>query len=155
MKVLTKKIRDVNVLMPRVETIQTAVGVLFEHREVHAIELKAIVVKRSEDARAEIVIGEEEAAKIGNERLNTGARRNKVEVFIHVRQFHFAECLFQREVRVRAIGAAAHVDIDDAIFTRVEVIRHAESRRNLDGPVARLETRIAMKELKAELNSFV
>src|SRR2546423_12437383 len=44
-EVLPKNVRDVNVLMTSVETIETAVGVLLEHREVSSVELIAVVVE--------------------------------------------------------------------------------------------------------------
>src|SRR4030095_5687765 len=101
-----------------------------------------------------IVVGKEEAAKIGNKRLDTGAHRDEIEVFIHIRQFHFREGFFQRDLCVCAIGSPANIDIDHAILARVKVVRNTESRRNLDGPVSWLENSIAMKKLKGELNSF-
>src|ERR1700752_3145506 len=56
-KILAKDVGDVDVLMARVETIKTTVGILLKHREVCAIELVAIVIKRAEDSPAEVVIG--------------------------------------------------------------------------------------------------
>src|SRR4029079_16681088 len=63
-EILSKDVCDVNVLVARVEAIEAAVRVFFEHREVGAVELVTIVVKRAEHARAEIVIGENKPAKV-------------------------------------------------------------------------------------------
>src|SRR5690242_876162 len=43
-EILAKDVRDVNVLVTRVETIEAAVRVFLEHREVRAVELDAVVV---------------------------------------------------------------------------------------------------------------
>src|SRR6185436_11388022 len=83
-KILSKDVGDVDVLMPRVETIETAVGVLLQHREICTVELIAIVIKRTEDARAEVVIGKDEPAEIGDKWLNAGAHGNEIVVRINV-----------------------------------------------------------------------
>src|SRR6185503_7638365 len=55
---------------------------------------------------------------------------------------------------VGAVRAAADVDVYDAVFTRVEIIWHAERRRELDGPIAWFESGVAGKEFETELNRF-
>src|ERR1700752_303339 len=52
---------------------------------------------------------------------------------------------------IGAVSAAPDIDIDDAILARVQIIRHAEGWRKLNGPVTRFECRVAVEELKAEL----
>src|SRR2546423_11876544 len=101
-EVLSKNIRNVNILLPPTETIQAAVRVLLELREVSRVELISIVVERTKHASAEIVVRKNEAAKIGDERLNADARRNEIKVLVNVRQLHFGESFFQRKLRVRA-----------------------------------------------------
>ena len=76
-EVLPEDVCDVNVLMARVETVQTAVRVLLEHREVCGVELIAIVVKRAKHSRAKIVIGKNKTAKVGNKWLDAGAQRKR------------------------------------------------------------------------------
>ncbi len=71
-EVLPKDVCDVDVLMTSIEAVQTAVGVLLEHREVSGVELDAIVVKGAKDSRAEVVVGKNETAKVGNKRLDAG-----------------------------------------------------------------------------------
>src|SRR5215216_604565 len=75
-EILPENVCDVNILVARVEAIQTAVRVLLEHREVSGVELIAIVVESAKHARAEIVVGKNKSAKVGNKRLNAGAHRN-------------------------------------------------------------------------------
>src|SRR3989442_8197560 len=72
-EILPVKIGDVNILVPRVEAIETAVCVFFKHREISSIVLITIVAERPKQTRAKIVVGKNEAAKIRNERLNAGA----------------------------------------------------------------------------------
>src|SRR6185369_4465950 len=63
-EVLLENIRDVDVLMARVETVQTAVRVFLEHRKVSDVELVTIVIESTKHARAEVVIGKDKAAKV-------------------------------------------------------------------------------------------
>src|ERR1041385_3290464 len=77
-EILSKNVGDVNVLMARVEAIEATVRVLLQHREVGAIELVAIVVKRAKHARAEIVVGKNKAAEVGDKRLNPSAHRDEI-----------------------------------------------------------------------------
>src|SRR5690349_18235611 len=150
-EILAEDVRDVDVLMPRVETVEAAVRVLLQHRKIGAIELITIVIKRAKHARAEIVVGKNKTAEVGDKRLNTGTHGNEIVVRVEVSQFHFAKSFFKRRVPVSPICATSHVDVDNAVLTRVEIIRHAEGRRELDGPIARLERRVAVKQLEAEL----
>ncbi len=55
---------------------------------------------------------------------------------------------------IGAVRAATDVDIDDAVLARVQIVRHAEGRREFDGPIARFESRIAVEEFKTELQRF-
>src|SRR3989442_3901262 len=98
-EVLAKNIRNVNILLPPIESIQTAVRVLLELREVSRVELISIIVERTEYARAEIVVRKYEAAKIGDKRLNADARGNEIEILVNVRQLHFGKRFFQRKRR--------------------------------------------------------
>src|ERR1051326_3741850 len=153
-EILPKDVGDVNVLMARVEAVQAAVRVFLEHREVRGVELHPVVVGAAENACAEVVVGKNEAAKVGNKRLNAGAHGDEIVIRVGVEEFHFAKRFFERRVPIGAVCAAAHVDVDDAVFTRVEIIRHAEGRRKLDRPIAWFESRVAVKELEAELQRF-
>ena len=113
-EILPKNIRDVNILLPPIETIQAAVRVFLQLRKISRIELITVVAERSKQSRAQVVVGKNKATKIRHERLNPNPRRNKIKILVHVRQLHFRERFFQRKLRVRAIGAAPHVDIHDA-----------------------------------------
>src|SRR5688500_20297443 len=62
-EILPEDVGDVNVLMARVEAIQTAVCVLLEHREVRTVELDAIVVQGAQDARTAHSGGESRATQ--------------------------------------------------------------------------------------------
>src|SRR5215216_1329343 len=150
-EILPEDVCDVNILMARVEAIQSAVGVLLQHREVCGVELVAIVVERAKPARTEIIVGKNKPAEVGNKRLNTGAYRNEIVVGVEVRQLHFTKRFFERSVPVSAVRAPAHVDVDHAILACIEIIRNTERRRELNGPIARFESRIAVKQLKTEL----
>src|SRR5690349_5732096 len=67
-EILVKDVGDVNVLVARVETVEAAVRVLFEHREIRAVELIMIVVECAEHACAKVVIGKDKPAEVGDKR---------------------------------------------------------------------------------------
>ena len=48
-----------------------------------------------------------------------------------------------------------YLDVDNADLASIDIVRDAESGRDLDRPIARLEGGIAVEEFKAELNGFV
>jgi hypothetical protein len=94
-EVLAKKIRYVNILVPQIETIQPAVGVLLELRKVGHVILIAIIIKRPEEPRSQIVIREDKTAEIGHKRLDAGAQRDKIKVLVYVFELLFHECFFE------------------------------------------------------------
>src|SRR6185437_9966807 len=79
-EILAEDVCDVNVLMARVETVETAVRVFLQHREVRAVELVTIIVERAKHARAEIVVGKNKTAEVGDERLDTSAHGNEIVI---------------------------------------------------------------------------
>src|ERR1051325_1029714 len=86
-EILAKDVCDVNILGAGVEAIQAAVRIFLEHREVRGVELITIVVESAKHARAEIVVGKNKPAEVGNKRLNPGAHRNEIVIGIDVRKF--------------------------------------------------------------------
>jgi hypothetical protein len=125
-EILPENVADVDVLMARVETVQAAVGVLLQLGKIGGVELILIVGEAAEETRAEVVVGVDEAAKIRDKRLNTGAHRDEVEVGVHVFEFHFGEGFFKGDVCVGAVRAPARVDVDDAALARVDVVGQAD-----------------------------
>ena len=63
-EILSKNIRNVHVLMSPIKTIEAAVCVFLELREISGIVLVAIVSERTKDSRTQIVVGKDKAAKI-------------------------------------------------------------------------------------------
>ena len=116
--------------------------------------MHAIIVSGAEKAEAKIVVGEDKATKVGNEGLYSGTHGNEIVVCVYVPQFHFAKCLFQRDMCIGAVGASSDVDVHDAILAGIEIVWNAEGWRDLNRPIARLEGCVAVEKFKAELNSF-
>src|SRR5436190_2427365 len=55
-EILTKDIRHIHVLLSPIKSIQPAVGVFFELREIGEVVLVAIIVKATEDACPQVVV---------------------------------------------------------------------------------------------------
>src|ERR1051325_4100209 len=63
-KILTKQIRNIDVLPAVVESVQSAVRIFLELCKVGSVDLVTIVAELTEDARAQVVVGKDEAAKV-------------------------------------------------------------------------------------------
>ncbi len=154
-KVLPEEVGDVDVLPPTVEAVEAAVGVLLQLREVGEVELVLVVPEGAEDARAEVVVGVDEAAEVRDERLDADAHGDGVVVRVHVFELHLGEGFLEGELPVGARRAAPRVDVQDALLARADVVRDAEGGREFDGPLARLEGRVAAEHLKRELEDLI
>src|SRR5436853_4207519 len=80
--VLPEEVGDEDGLIAEVRRVQLAVGVLLQHVEVGDVVLITIVSIITKQARAEIDVAEDEAAKIRDERLNADAHRGRMEIGI-------------------------------------------------------------------------
>src|SRR4029077_3056026 len=76
-EILAVQIADEHLPLPVLKAVQTAIGVLVEHREVRGVVLVAIVAQVAEDADAGFLVVEDEAAEIAVEGLDAGAHGNK------------------------------------------------------------------------------
>src|SRR5947209_5998521 len=94
-KVLLVEVCDVDVLLAAVEAVESAVCVLFELREVCEVELVSVVSERAEEASAEVIVGEYEAAEVGDEGLDADAQRDGVVIGVHVFELDLGEGVFQ------------------------------------------------------------
>ena len=94
-KILAKDISDIDILMPGIEPVQTAVRVLLEHREVCSIELNPVVVECTKEACTKVVVGKYEPAKVRNEWLDTCAHRNEIIIGVHICQLNFTKRFFE------------------------------------------------------------
>ena len=103
-EVLAEDIRDQDVLMPRVERVQVRVSVLFAHVEKREVVLHAVVTGVAKEARAEIGVGENEAAEIRDERLDADAPGDEVVVIREVAEMNLGEGFLQRRELAVAQG---------------------------------------------------
>src|SRR6185503_18129043 len=110
-----------------VKRVQLGVRILLAHVERGETVLKAIVSPVAEDARTEIHIVENKAAKVRVERLQTAPERDEIVVVRQVPQMDFHERLLQGEERLGAFrvsfGAKAVGGTDLAIEQRIDVAR--------------------------------
>src|SRR4029077_2231288 len=60
--------------------IQAAVGVLLQHVEVRQVVLEPVAAERAEQARARLLIREDEAPEVARESLNSHPDRCEIEI---------------------------------------------------------------------------
>ncbi len=71
--------------------IQSAIGIFLEEIEIRRIVFDAVAVKIPENTQAGLLIDKQEAAEVGIELLNPGARRNEIVIGAQVMKFYFHE----------------------------------------------------------------
>ena len=79
-EILNVNVGDVDLLMARVESVQSAIGVFLEQVEPGGIPGDAVGVEIAEKADAGLFFGEEESAKVAGELLDSGANGNEIVV---------------------------------------------------------------------------
>ena len=117
-----------------------------EDGQVVLVAIRGVV---AEEAHAEVRVGEDEAAEVAGERLRAGADGDEVVVRREVAQLALVEELLQREAAVGALGAAAHVGLDDGVLLDAHVIEVGDERR-FHALRDRLERGVALEEIAGE-----
>jgi len=146
-KILPKNIRDQNLLIARIEPIQVRVSILLAHVEGDEVVLPAVVVVVAEDARAEVGVIENEAAKIAHERLNTEARGDEVIIVRQIVDMDFDERLLDRiKILVAGRVAQARIGIEHAGFLDVGVVVVVDAEKT-KGPLHRFESGLALEKV--------
>ena len=122
-EILDIKIADVNLLVPLVEGIQAAVGVFFEEVKVSQVVVEAIGAQVAEDADSGLLFGEDEAAKIAIELLDTGADRDEIEVRAQIVNLGFNKRLLHAGVCVKAIDTFRRIDVHESALAGLQEIQ--------------------------------
>ena len=121
-EILPVKVGDDHLLMAPAERVQAAVGVLLEEMEISEVVLPAVRVQVAKDAHARLLLNEEEPAKVAAKRLDARAHREKVIVGAEVPQLQLEKRLLQTGLGIQPVGAAAHINIDNAELPRRDVV---------------------------------
>src|SRR6185436_5552784 len=121
-KILTIQVGDEHLLLARFQAVQGAVSVLLQHVEVGQVIDIAVGLEVAEDAEAGLLIVEDEPAEIAIEGLDAGAHRNEIVGAAQILQLEFEKRLLQADVRIDSTGALADVDVDDSVFTDLQVV---------------------------------
>src|SRR5580692_3205013 len=143
-EILHIKIRDDHLLVPQLETVQAAVGVLFEKIEIGGVVFPAVRVKVSEKAYARLLVDKNKSAKIAGKTLDSRAHRKEIVVGTQIANLIFGGGLLQSGVRVESGRSLAHIDVHDADFAHVEII-HVYGGSHLDAPVDGPERSVSVK----------
>ena len=149
-KILAENIGDQDLLIACVELVQIRVGVFLEHVEGGEIVLPAVVVVVAEDARAEIGVVENEAAKIAHEWLNAETRRNEIVIVREIADVNFAERFLERRpIFVARRVLQSRIGIEHARFLNVGVVAVVNAEKTYR-PLNRLERGFALEQIDAD-----
>src|SRR4029079_6296041 len=112
--------------------------------EVESIELLAVRAEVAEEAKAQVLVEEDEAAELAVERLDAGPHGGEVVVRREIAQVPLDEELRQADVLLVARRAFAHVGVDDAALVDLQEVE-VEDAGGAELPVARLEGGVALE----------
>ena len=123
-EVLAVEVGDEDVVLAQVlaEVVQAAVGVLLDPPEPGQVVLEAVVVAVAEQAHAELVVLEQEAAEIGRERLDADADRVEVVALGDVAEVVVDEGFLDAEEVVGAGVPVERVGVEEALLLRPGVV---------------------------------
>ncbi|NJN14731.1 MAG: hypothetical protein HC813_03740 [Planctomycetes bacterium] len=148
-EVLPEEIGDEDELIALLEGVQFAVGVLLQHVEGGEVSLPAVVVEVEAPPDPQILVEEEQAAKIGDEGLDPHRDREEVVVGGEIHEVLLEEGLLEADVAIPALGPLAHVDVDGVVLLDVEVA-DVEHRREPEDEVGGLEGGVPLLEFEGE-----
>src|SRR5262249_38423728 len=148
-----------------VDRVQLTVGLFFEHVEIGKVVLPPVRRDVAEHPHAKVRVAEDEAAEIAGELLNAHAHRARIEergaplltpfaaqerqYFCRIAQTPFGKHLLDGVEAVQTRFAFAHINVDDAIFTRSQEI-DVRDAGDLKPPVNRFERSVAFEEIERE-----
>ena len=153
-KILNVKVGDHSLLVAVQEAVQSTVGVFFQEPEISRVVLQAIVIQIAKDAKAGLLLGEDEPAKVTGELLNAGAHRNEIVVRAEVGELLLHKRFLQADVGVGARNAFTHVNVDDPLLLHPELI-DVEGGSEPDAPIHRLEAGVAVEEIERQADGFL
>src|SRR5262245_20801785 len=166
--VLAKDVGDIHLLVAHlnfgeIDRIQRAVGVFLEHVEIRQVVLIPVRLEIAEHPHAEVRVVENEAAKIAGEFLNAHAHRGSIEEwrapafavfaaqewnqFGGIAQTPLEKHLLDGVESVYTRFAFARISIDDAVFTRPQII-DVRDEGHFEPPVDRFERGVALEHVE-------
>ena len=104
------------------QVVEARIGVLLEPPDRRQIVLEAVVVAIAEQADAELLVLEQEAAEIELEGLDADPDRVEIEPVRDVAQMVVDEEFLDAERMIEAVGAARRLDVEDAALADIDII---------------------------------
>src|SRR5437879_13069833 len=120
--------------------------------EISEVVLPAVRVQVAKDAHARLLLNEEEPAKVAAKRLDARAHREKVIVGAEVPQLQLEKRLLQTGLGIQPVGAAAHINIDNAELARSDVV-DVDRRRHPESPVNWPERGVPAEQVQGKARS--
>src|SRR5262249_45388747 len=169
-RVLAEDVGDIDLLIAEfdfaeVDRVQLTVGLFFEHVEIGKVVLPPVRRDVAEHPHAKVRVAEDEAAEIAGELLNAHAHRARIEergaplltpfaaqerqYFCRIAKTQFGKHLLDGVEAAQTRFAFAHINVDDAIFTRSQKI-DVRDAGDLKPPVNRFERSVAFEEIERE-----
>src|SRR5947209_12688408 len=132
-------IPDVNLLVPRIERVEAAIGILFKKIKIRQIVVNSVRPQISEQADTRLFLSENKATKITDKRLDACTNGNKIKIRTQVVDFSFDESFLQPDVVIETVRSLPHIDVDQPALTRlqeVEIELRCEANAEINGPKA-------------------
>ena len=129
--------------------VQPRIGVLLQPPEGGEVELEAVAVAIAEQPHAQLLIVEQEAAKVALKRLDADADRHEIVAVGGVAQMVIDERLLHADEAVEPVARLARVDRQHAAFGHIRVI-DVEGEAHAIFDLGRLERGRALDQRRAD-----
>lgn len=148
-EILNVNVGDINLLMARVEGIQSTIGIFLEQVEPGRVPRNAVRFEIAEQTNAGLFFGEEKSAKVARELLNSSAHGHEVIVHAEIFQLGFNERFLKANVRIESICAFTRIDIDESALAGLKEVE-INLGRDAEAKVDRTKSCVAVKEIEGE-----
>src|SRR5579872_226533 len=146
-RVLNVDVSDINLLMARIERIQSAVRVFFQKIKVRQVVIDAVRAQISEQAYSRLLLGENKPAKIANELLDSCADGDEIKIRTQIVNLGLDKSFLQAGMRVETISPVANVNVDQPALAGLQEIE-IEFRREANSEINWPKTGVTLEQIK-------
>src|SRR5579872_7307257 len=152
-RILNVDVSDINLLMARIEGVQTAVRVFFQKIKVRQVVIDPVRTQISEKPHSRLLFRENKSAKIAHELLNSCADRNEIKIRTQIVNLGLDKTFLQASVRVETIGPVANVNVDQSALAglqKIEIEFWREANAEINWP----KTGVAFEKIERQTKTL-
>src|SRR2546421_5715077 len=148
-QILPENIRDIDLLLARIELVQVGISILLAHIERGEIVLPAVIIVVPKNSDAEIGVVENKSAEVTHKRLHPDAHRNEVVIVRKIAEVNFRERFLQRPKFLFARRAFLRIRVHDVVFFDVDVVVIVNAEKT-QRPIDWLKRGLALEKIDTD-----